>query len=95
MEDKRYRTLEGLYGTEGKLDLHLHLFGDELAKREGYRGIDGFEAIQLYLITKYGWLPRDVRSMSREDIRLVLHREMEGWTLPEKYREAAVSSSLP
>ena len=92
MDDKRYRTLKGLYGTEGSLDLHLHLFGDELAKREGYRGLDGFEAIYFYLITKFSWLPRDVRSMSREDIRLVLHQEMEGWTLSQEYREVAVSS---
>ena len=92
MDDKRYRTLKGLYSAEGNLDLHLHLFGDELAKREGYRGLDGLEAIYFYLITKFSWLPRDVRSMSREDIRLVLHQEMEGWTLPQEYRELAVSS---
>ena len=35
------------------------------------------EAIHFYLIHKFGWLPRDVKSMSLEDVQFVLSQERE------------------
>jgi hypothetical protein len=66
--------------TEGELNYHLDLYGDHIAEREGYRGINGMEAIHFYLIHKFGWLPRDVRSMSLEDVRFILSQERDSIT---------------
>lgn len=64
----------------------LHVFGDFIAKRENYKNAKGLDAIHLYLINKFSWQPRDVRSMSYEDILLVLIEEMANWTLPAAAR---------
>lgn len=69
--------------TEGELNYSLEIFGDELAKREKFRAVDGIDALHLYLIKKYGWLPGDVKSLSFDDLRFVLSEEMHGWTLPD------------
>lgn len=68
----------------GNLNYMLECFGDTLSKREKYRGIDGMDAIWLYLIKTYHWTPAYVKSMSHEDIRFVLSQEMSNWTQPEK-----------
>jgi hypothetical protein len=67
----------GFRRAEGHINYFLDLFGDHIAEREGYRGINGMEAIHFYLIHKFGWLPRDVKSMSLEDVGFVLSQEME------------------
>lgn len=61
----------------------LEVFGDHLAKREGYKADGGMDAVRYYLMTKFHWLPRDVQSMSPDDLRFALREELEGWTLPE------------
>jgi hypothetical protein len=71
-------------GTGGEEGFGLHLFGDHLAKREGYKNLDGMEAVHFYLIQKFHWLPAHVRAMSYDDLRFVLHQEMQGWTWPEE-----------
>ena len=75
-----------LHTAQGNLAYLLEVFGDTLAQREGYTDIDGMEAIHLFLIQKHHWLPRDVRGMSQEDLRLALHTEMQGWTVPATAR---------
>lgn len=75
-----------LHEAQGNLAYLLEVFGDTLAQREGYRDIDGMQAIHLYLMHKHHWLPRDVQSMSAEDLRLALHVEMQGWTVPAAAR---------
>ena len=72
-----------LHNTQGDLTYLLEVFGDTLAQQQGYKSIDGMEAIYLYLIHKHHWLPRDVRAMNREDLQLALHQEMQGWTAPQ------------
>lgn len=72
-----------LHNTQGDLAYLLEVFGDTLAQQQGYKSIDGMEAIYLYLIHKHHWLPRDVRAMNREDLQLALHQEMQGWTAPQ------------
>lgn len=81
--NERSDTLLSLHETEGRLNYHLVMFGDYIREREGYedQGLDGIDAVHFYLITKYGWLPRDVKSMSYEDMRFVLREEMHKWVL--------------
>ena len=82
MTSEKYQNLKKLHDAQGGLDYCLCVFGDVLAKREGYAGLDGIDAIHFYLIHKFAWLPRDVRSMSYDDLRFVLSEELTGWTLP-------------
>jgi len=57
----------------------LHAFtielGDRIGKKLNYSGFDGMDAIVLYLVNKHHWLPVDIRAMSHDDLRLVLHDE--------------------
>lgn len=83
---ERFANLKRLHEANAGLNYSLELFGHNLAKRQGYKDIDGMEAIYLYLINKHHWLPREVRSMTPDDLRLALHQEMQGWTLPPAAR---------
>lgn len=82
----RYANLKKLHAAQGDLAYLLQVFGDTLAQQQGYTHIDGMEAIYLYLIHKHHWLPRDVRAMTPDDLRLALHQEMQGWTAPAAAR---------
>jgi len=82
----RYKNLKDLYSAEGDLNYSLAVFGDHIAKREGYKSVDGIDAVCFYLVTKYHWLPSVVHGMSHEDLRFVLSEEMSGWTLPKAAR---------
>lgn len=70
------------HANQARLTCLLEVFGDTLARQNGYQAIGGMEAIHLYLIHKHHWLPRDVRTMSYTDLRLALHQEMQHWTAP-------------
>jgi hypothetical protein len=69
---------------EGELNYSLFLFGNELAKREKYKTYEGMDAIYFYLIKKYKWLPLQVKSLDKEEIRFLLQEEMAGWTIPKE-----------
>lgn len=86
IEKERFEILKRLHDAHGGMNYGLEVFGFHLAEKNGWKDIDGMEAVHYYLIKKYHWLPRDVRSMSPEDIRLALHEEMQGWTLPAAAR---------
>lgn len=74
----------GLHQAEGNLAYSLEVFGDDLAKTKKYKsGIDGLDAVRYYLMQKHNWLPRDVNSMSYEDLRFAMSEELAGWTLPK------------
>jgi hypothetical protein len=79
-----YRTLHELYSSEGELAYNLAVFGDYIAKREGYKEYHDMDAVRYYLIEKFKWTPSTVRSMSYEDIMFVLAEEMAGWVLPQE-----------
>ncbi|MBY3367570.1 hypothetical protein HFN93_21850 [Rhizobium laguerreae] len=57
----------------------LHVFtlelGDYLAEKNGYKDLDGLDAIVAYLVNKHHWLPKEIRSMSEDDLRVVLTDE--------------------
>lgn len=86
MNKERYKILQHLHDAEGKLTYMLAVFGDTLAKREGYKELDGMGAIHFYIVHKFKWLPSQVKSMSAEDLRFVLSEEMSGWTAPPEAR---------
>lgn len=83
-----YEARSRVHQAKGNLAYLLEVFGDEIAEREGYKDLDGMDAVHLYLIRTHHWLPRDVLSMSAEDLRLALHVEMQGWTVPGAARHA-------
>jgi len=83
---QRYKILKQKYATQGNLAYFLELFGNFLAEREGYKELDGMEAIYFYLVCKFRWMPKDVRAMSFDDIRFVLSEEMVNWTAPPESR---------
>lgn len=76
LENARSEARAGLHDANGKLNCLLEEFGDQLAEREGYKDLDGIEAVWFYLIHKFGWTPGTVKAMKYEDIRLVLYQEM-------------------
>jgi hypothetical protein len=82
-DKKRYETLKRLHDTQGNIAYMLAVFGDHLAKREGYQTHSEMDAVHFYLVTKHHWLPSTVRSMSFEDLEFVLSEELSGWTLPK------------
>ena len=83
---ERYKVLKQKYAAQGNTAYYLAVYGNALAEREGYKELDGMDAIFFYLIQKHNWLPKDVRSMSYEDIKFVLSEEMADWTAPPEAR---------
>ncbi|ASM01990.1 hypothetical protein ACMFFK_08415 [Serratia marcescens] len=84
MSRERYSIRRKLHYAIADLNYSLECFGDHLAKENSYpNGVDGFDAVYLYLCRKYGWTIQQCRSMDRQDIRLVLELEMKGWRLPK------------
>jgi len=81
---KYYEIFRKLYLNQGELDYHLIVFGDEIAKRNGYKEHKGLDALHFYLIEKYHWTLSYVRSLKLEDIRFLLLEEMRAWTLPKE-----------
>ncbi|KUL94142.1 hypothetical protein DK26_19395 [Bosea sp. WAO] len=62
--------------TAAELHTFTLKFGDELGRKPPYKGLDGMDAIVLYLVNKHHWLPADVRAISQEDLRIVLNEEL-------------------
>lgn len=87
MSDKeKYKIWKLLHNAEGSLAYGLAVFGDRIAEREGYKTLDGLDAVRFYLVHKFSWPPAQVRGMSYEDIRFVLEEEMHGFVYPEAAR---------
>lgn len=70
-----------LLRTQAGLDYSTECFGDQLSRKENLGGLDGRDALQLYLINKHHWHPADVAALSLNAIRDVLGVEMQGWTM--------------
>jgi len=83
---QRYKILKQKYAAQANHAYYLDLFGNFIAEREGYKQLDGLEAIYFYLVYKFHWMPKDVRAMSYDDIRFVLSEEMVDWTAPLESR---------
>lgn len=82
-EKEKYAVWKKVYGFEGDLAYGLALWGNEIAKREKYKSLNGMDAVHFYLIHKFSWPPAQVRGMSYNDIRFVLQEEMSGFVFPK------------
>lgn len=80
---KYYKVLREKYLIEGELAYGLAVFGDELAKRHGYKVHQDIDAVHFYIVQKFSWPLSQVRGMSFEDLRFLLEEEMHGWTMPK------------
>ncbi|WP_010325446.1 hypothetical protein [Marinobacterium stanieri] len=85
-KQEKYSIWRNLHETEGNLAYHLAVFGDHIAEREGYKDLEGIDAIVFYLVHKFSWPVSQVRSMPYEDIRFILSQEMNGWKVPVEAR---------
>ena len=83
---QRYKIIRQKHAAQGNRAYYLELFGNFIAEREGYKQLDGMEAIYFYLINKYRWMPKDVRAMNYDDISFLLSQEMVDWTAPVESR---------
>ena len=81
MFEEGNESRQRVHALIGELNYHLELFGDYIAKREGYRQYEGVDALRFYLMQKHHWLPRDVRSLSYDDLEFALAEERHGWTI--------------
>jgi|GEM_PF-5814047 len=72
-----------LLAAEAELHSMTLELGDRLAETNGYRE-RGFDALVIHLVQKHGWLPRDIREMRTEDLRLVLHDEFKKHPAPRR-----------
>ena len=71
MEEFHQKT-EELYVIQAKLKATIATQGDIIAEKQGYPNLSGMDAVHRYLIDKYHWLPDQVRSLSVEDLQLLL-----------------------
>lgn len=83
---EEYEVVRRLHAAQGDAAYLLDVFGDYLAQKEGYKSLQGIDAVYLYLVRTYHWKPAEVRGMSYEDIRFALSVELEGWTAPKAAR---------
>ncbi|HHP0483147.1 TPA: hypothetical protein ACRZ2J_005019 [Vibrio campbellii] len=85
-----YHERRQAYKVDTDLAFSLDVFGDFLAEREGYKSLNGIDAVYFYLVHKFHWLPSVVKSMTINDLCFVLSEERNGWTMP-KVRELKVN----
>ncbi|MEN1941039.1 hypothetical protein WCE39_08090 [Luteimonas sp. MJ174] len=76
----------GLHQAQGQLAYLMELFGDELAAKQGWKRLDGIQAVRYYLMQKHNWLPAQVNSMSQDDLEFAMTQEMQGWTAEKALR---------
>ncbi len=65
-----------VYTADANLRLSVDILGDLIAKEKGYDDV-GMDAIVRHLVSKYHWLPSDIRAMNGDDLRLVLFEDFE------------------
>lgn len=82
MKNDRYELMYRCHIADAELAYTIEVFGDDLAKTQGYQGLQGFEAIHYYLIQKHSYTLSDVLALSAEQMRLLLTAELAGWRLP-------------
>jgi len=80
---EQYEAARRLATAESDLAYLLDVFGDTLAERNGYKSLNGIDAIHFFVVHKFNWPPAQVRAMSSSDLQFVLLEEMQGWTAPD------------
>lgn len=79
-----YQATRMLTNATANLEYLVHVFGDTLAKREGYNQHKGIDAVHFYISTKYCWPPSQVRALNTDDLQFLLAEEMHNWTAPKE-----------
>lgn len=69
--------------ADAKLDHLLEFFGDELGDEHGL-GVDGLDAVRLYLSREYGFKLSWLEALRATELRKYLEKEMDGWTYDKK-----------
>jgi hypothetical protein len=77
-----YKLLLG-HRLYGNLAAKITAFGDEIALRQQYKKHHGIDAVHYYLVTKFNWMPSQVRALNTEDLIFLLQEEMADWNLPD------------
>lgn len=72
--------------AEAKLDHLLEFFGDELGQ-EHKLGVDGLNAVRLYLSRTHGFRLSWLEALRATELRKYLEKEMDGWTYDKKRHE--------
>lgn len=83
MSKELYEAQARLCEAEGTAMYHLHVFGDEIARRKKYVAHKGIEALHFYLVERYHWTPAQVKALNFEDLSFLFAEERKGWTLPK------------
>lgn len=87
MRNVNYQVRKKINRSGADLEYLLECFGDHLAEIHDYPpDVCGFDAVYLYLCDKNHWPISQSRSMEKDDIRLVLAKEMKGWLPPQEAR---------
>ena len=76
-DEEMHEAQKSRYISDGHIKYHIARLGDEIAKEKGYKDLKGLEAIHRYLIDKYKWLPYQVRSLTIDELQLLLDGEFE------------------
>ena len=65
-----------------ELNAAVEILGDLISEHRGYGSdVKGEDAIVAHLAEMHHWLPRDVRTMDRADLRIVLASEFKQYAL--------------
>ena len=66
---------EKLMHAEADLKYALSRRGTQLAEQEGYKDLDGLDAIRYYLMQKHNWLPAQVKALNFDDLYFAMSQE--------------------
>jgi hypothetical protein len=75
-DDEMKQARKNLHHAIADITCALEEAGDLLAQKHGYSGLSGLEAARYHLMQKHHWLPRDLNSMSNEDLHFALSQEL-------------------
>lgn len=64
---------------EAEQSFYLDAFGEHLAAKHKWEDLRARDAISLYLVKKYHWTLGEIKSLSDDDLKLVLHEEYSAW----------------
>lgn len=79
-KEELHEAEKKLYHAKAEMRYIMARQGDILAKKKGYKTLEGMDAIVRFLCDKHHWLPHQVRALSVEDLQLLLDGELEPLT---------------
>lgn len=73
----RRANRQAILDADKAVELSVMEFGDRLAKRQGYKTLDGLAACRHYLMLKHNWLPPEVLALTPRELEFALLSELE------------------